>query len=75
MKHPSRLVVAAGMLSLIVLLLSGCGVSTAEYEALQAELDGIKEVYPPRDFSSLAELEDWLSTNDISEEPITEYAD
>lgn len=75
MKHPSRLVVAAGMLSLIVLLLSGCGVSTAEYEALQAELDGIKEVYPPTDFSSLAELEDWLENNDISEEPITEYAD
>ena len=82
MKHPSRLVMATGILSLTVLLLSGCGISKTEHEALQseydtlkAELDGIKEVYPPRDFSSIAELEDWLSTNDVSEEPITEYAD
>ena len=75
MKNPSRLLVAAGIVSLTMLLSSGCGVSMTEYEALEAELDGIKEVCPPKDFSSIAELEDWLSTNDVSEEPITEYAD
>jgi len=71
-----------GIASLTTLLLAGCGISKTEYEALQseydtleAELDGIKEVYPPRDFSSISELEDWLSTNDVSEKPITEYAD
>lgn len=75
MKNPSRLVVAVGIVSLTALLLSGCGVSRTEYEALEAELNEMKEICPPRDFSSLAELEDWLSNNDISEEPITEYAD
>jgi hypothetical protein len=75
MKNPSRLVVTVGILSLMALMLSGCGISKAEYEALEAELNGIKEVYPPRDFDSLSELENWLSNNDISEEPITEYAD
>jgi len=75
MRNSSRLVMAVGILSLTVLLLSGCGISEAEYEALEAELNDLKEVCPPRDFSSLSELEDWLSNNDISEEPITEYAD
>ncbi|UCB42061.1 MAG: hypothetical protein JSV77_06200 [Dehalococcoidales bacterium] len=82
MKNSSRLVVAVGIVSLTALLLSGCGISKTEHEALQneydilkAELDGIQEVYPPRDFSSISELEDWLSTNDVSEEPLVEYAD
>ena len=75
MRNSSRLVMAVGILSLTVLLLSGCGISEAEYEALEAELNDLKEVCPPRDFSSLSELEDWLSNNDISEEPITQYAD
>ncbi|HEY32909.1 MAG TPA: hypothetical protein G4O10_07370 [Dehalococcoidia bacterium] len=75
MKNSSRLLVAVGIVSLTTLLLSGCGISRTEYEALEAELNEIKEVYPPRDFSSIAELEDWLSTNDVSEEPIVEYAD
>ena len=82
MKNPSRLVVAVGIVCLTTLILSGCGISKTEHEALQseydtleAELDGIKEVCPPGDFSSIGELEDWLTTNDVSEEPITEYAD
>ena len=75
MKNSSRLMVAVGIVSLTVILLSGCGVSQAEYDELEAELNDLKEVCPPRDFSSIAELEDWLSDNDISEEPITQYAD
>ena len=75
MKYPSWVILSVGILSLTALLLSGCGVSRTEYEALEAELNEIKEVYPPGDFSSIAELEDWLSTNDVSEEPITEFAD
>jgi len=54
----------------------------AEYEALQSfreelvtELNDIKEVYPPRDFSSLRELQDWLLANDVSEKPVTTYAE
>jgi len=47
----------------------------AKYEAVNQELAEIKEVYPPRDFSSLRELEDWLRANDVSERPFTEYAD
>ena len=35
----------------------------------------IKEVYPPRDLSSLSELQDWLLANDVSERPITEFAE
>ena len=75
MTNPSRLVVIVGIVSLATLILSGCGVSQAEYDELEAELDDLKEVCPPQDFSSLAELEDWLRENDVSEEPITEYAD
>jgi len=68
---------------LIVVPLAGCvGVSQSEYEALQAdyeavkqELVEIKEVYPPRDFSSLRELQDWLLANDVSEKPATMYAE
>jgi hypothetical protein len=64
-----------GIVSLTALLLSGCGVSRASYSALETELNEMKEICPPADFSSLSELEDWLSANEVSEEPITEYAD
>ncbi len=47
----------------------------ADYDALNEELTEIKEVYPPRDFSSLSELQDWLLANDVSERPLTEYAE
>lgn len=39
------------------------------------ELAEIKRVYPPRDFNSRMELEDWLLANDVSEKPITSTAD
>jgi outer membrane murein-binding lipoprotein Lpp len=46
----------------------------ADYNAVSNELAQIQAVCPPRDFSSISELEDWLRTNDVSEEPITAYA-
>ena len=41
----------------------------ADYEAVNAELTEIQRVYPPRDFSSLSELRNWLLSNDVSEQP------
>lgn len=41
----------------------------ASYDSLKQELNNIKKVYPPRDFSSLAELQEWLLENDVSELP------
>ena len=83
------LVIGAVLLSLVVVTLAGCGVPESEYEALQADYDALKadydaasgelaqirEVYPPRDWSSLTELEEWLQANDVSERPTTEYGD
>ncbi len=63
------------ILSLAVVLLVGCGVSPSDFEAVENELAEIKEVYPPDDFSSLSELNDWLLENDVSEKPYTTYAD
>ncbi len=39
------------------------------------ELDEIKKVYPPRDFNSRMELEDWLLANDVSDKPVTSTAE
>ncbi|MEE8419954.1 MAG: hypothetical protein V3R92_00690 [Dehalococcoidales bacterium] len=39
------------------------------------ELAEIKKIYPPRDFNSRMELEDWLLANDVSEKPITSTAE
>jgi outer membrane murein-binding lipoprotein Lpp len=47
----------------------------ADYEAASEELAEIKEVYPPRDFSSLSELQDWLLANDVSERPAATIAE
>ena len=47
----------------------------ADYEATKKELDEIKELYPPRDFSSLRELQDWLLANDVSERPAATTAE
>jgi hypothetical protein len=69
-------------LLILAMLLSGC-VSKSAYEELQTERDAVLsqlatlqaehnallEVYPPRDFSSLAELQQWLLQNDVSEQP------
>jgi chaperonin cofactor prefoldin len=47
----------------------------ADYEAIDEELAEIKEVYPPRDFPSMRELEDWLRANDVSDEPPATFAE
>jgi len=39
----------------------------------KADLAEIKDVYPPRDFSALIELQDWLLGNDVSEKPVTTF--
>ncbi len=110
MKKYKWLFMGALVLCLAIVSLAGCGVSKADYDALQAEnadlttelaaaqsdltalqndydaLDAdyqaasselavLEAVYPPRDFSSISELEDWLRNNDVSEEPITTYAE
>jgi hypothetical protein len=41
----------------------------AELETINAELVHIKEVYPPRHFNTVKELQDWLNENDASERP------
>jgi len=40
-----------------------------EYDSTQAELADIKQLYPPRDFTSEQELREWLANNDVSEQP------
>jgi len=44
----------------------------ADYDVASTELNEIKEVYPPGDFSSVTELEEWASRN---KQPWTEYLD
>jgi hypothetical protein len=45
-------------------------------DAANAELADIQAVFPPRNFNSPSDLENWLADNNISEQPITEtYAD
>ena len=63
------------ILTLGLLVMSGCGVAQSEYDAVKNELDTIKGVYPPGEFSSRVELEDWLSKNDVSEKPESTYVD
>ena len=46
----------------------------SSYEAVSQELADIKDVYPPREFASLSELQEWLLENDVSEKPDTIYA-
>ncbi len=46
-----------------------------DYQTASEELAQIQEVYPPRDFSSITELDEWLLANDVSERPVTQYAD
>ena len=88
-KLSRRLLLGSLILSLAVVLLAGCGIPQADYdeldaehttlqadyEAVQNELAEIKEVYPPEDFSSLSELNDWLLENDVSEKPDTTYGE
>jgi hypothetical protein len=46
-----------------------------EYNSALAELAGIKQFYPPRNFSSEEELLEWLAANDVSDMPIPSLAD
>lgn len=46
-----------------------------DYEVTSTELAEIKGVYPPGDFSSLDELQDWLLSNDVSERPASTTAE
>ena len=39
------------------------------HDSTQAELADIKQLYPPRDFSSEQELREWLAANDVSDLP------
>ncbi len=89
MKFAIKSLLGLVILSLVVVLLVGCGVPQADYdelnadyttlqanyEAAQNELAEIKEVYPPKDFPSLTALNDWLLENDVSEKPDTTYAE
>ncbi len=83
MKRSKWWLIGLVAVGLVVIPLTGCmGTPQSEFDALQAdyeavnqELTEIKEVYPPRDFSSLSELQDWLYANDVSERPLTEYAE
>jgi outer membrane murein-binding lipoprotein Lpp len=43
----------------------------AQYATVSNDLTEIQQVYPPRNFSSRRELEDWLLANDVSEKPVT----
>ncbi len=47
----------------------------AKNAKLQADLDALNKVYPPRDFSSLEELQNWLLANDVSDRPETTSAE
>lgn len=46
-----------------------------EYDSTQAELADIKQLYPPRNFSSEQELREWLAANDVSNMPAPSLAD
>lgn len=79
MKPYGWLLLVSGLAAVLVLLF----VSRAEYSSLEAdlaalqtmhdstkaELADIKQLYPPRDFSSEQELREWLANNDVSEQP------
>ncbi len=47
----------------------------AQLLAVSDQLAALQAVYPPRDFTSLRELEDWLLANDVSDKPITSTAE
>lgn len=44
-------------------------------ESISNELSQLQETCPPREFSSLTELRDWLQNNEISEIPASIYAE
>jgi len=59
---------------LVSLIMVGCGVPQEEYDeltkenaSLQEELSTLKTLYPPHDYTSLSELQEWLAQNEVSE--------
>lgn len=46
-----------------------------DYTAVNNELAKIKRLYPPRDFSSVQELKNWLVSNKVSELPPVDFSD
>ncbi len=47
----------------------------ADLETVRTELTEVKEVYPPREFSSAQELHNWLVANNIAERPVATDAE
>jgi hypothetical protein len=48
--------------------------TNADLDAANTELADIKAVFPPRSFSSPSELESWLASNAVSEQPTAEFS-
>ena len=77
------------MVPTVILLVTGCGIPQEDYDSvvaerddaqaqvtsLQSELSAIKQICPPRDFSSRSELQEWLLENGVSERPLASDAD
>ncbi len=67
--------VLVGVVFLLVsLIMVSCGIPQEEYDELieentnlQEELNILRTLYPPHDFSSLSELQEWLAQNKVSE--------
>ena len=79
MKPYGWFLLVAGLAAVLVLLFVSraeynnleadlAGLQTA-YDSTQAELADLKQLYPPRDFTSEQELREWLASNDVSEQP------
>lgn len=64
------MLIGVAVLSLFSFVFLGGCVSKSDYDAVNEELAEIKEVYPPGDFSSITELEEWVSRH---KQPWTEY--
>lgn len=82
MKKKGLIGVGLLLVSLLLLGASCIGVSQDDYDAVvaerdaaQSELEVLQAKCPPRSFSSLTELESWLHSNGVSEEPVSTYAD
>ena len=78
-KKGAILILVILLIASIIPIFSSCGIAQDEYDSvvaerdnLQSEMDEIKAVYPPREFNSLTELEDWIRNN---KQPFHEYID
>ncbi len=86
----TRKYISIGLVLLVAsLLLAACGVpqedldtAIAERDAalvqvssLESDLAAIREVHPPRHFTSATELREWLAADTVSEMPVAEIAE